>query len=239
MVPSWRKTPAPPDRRNSQGYRPGSLPSVERLGRRARLAGLKRLPGLCSQTLPGSRARVRPWRRRSSGSCGRLHHALCRAHPALRGRLSPPCAPPALLPSLLPPCRLGAPAPSRYKACRPSDSSSASERPSDGSCSLARARRHGRAPVQCSSGLASGPPVDLAQVRVCGREPAHMAAHIHQGTAALGPGRAGQHGCHPPWPAPGCQRRPRLCTASRSPSGAAARRPRRPDLLRATGGAHR
>lgn len=34
-------------------------------------------------------------------------------------------------------------------------------------------------------------------------------------------GRAGQHGRHPPWPGPGCQRRPRSCTISRTPSGAA------------------
>lgn len=104
----------------------------------------------------------------------------------------PPRAPPALLPILLPPCRLGAPAPSRYKASR-SCVPSTSERPSEAlALALDRRRRHGRAPVQRADGLASRPPVDMAKGRLCRREPAHLAAHLHQGTATLGLGWAGQ-----------------------------------------------
>lgn len=108
----------------------GTSLSVEGWGRRARLAGLEGLPGLCSQTLPGSRAQFRTWRRRSSGSCGGAPPSPVPG-PSCPAQLPyPALAPPALLPILLPPCRLGAPAPSHYKVSR-SCVSSTSERPSE------------------------------------------------------------------------------------------------------------
>ena len=59
-------------------------------------------------------------------------------------------------------------------------------------------RHHGRGPVlRGAHALAPGPPVDLGKGRVCGREPAHLAAHNHRGTAAVGPGVQGSMGGPP------------------------------------------
>lgn len=50
-------------------------------------------------------------------------------------------------------------------------------------------RHHGRGPVLYGGHtLSSGPPEDVGKGCVCGREPAHLAAHNPQGTAAVGPG---------------------------------------------------
>lgn len=102
---------------------------------------------------------------------------------------------PASRPALLPPCRWGAPARPAIKSQVPTSGA-----PASGFQRLplrlrlrlrSRPGRHGRAPVlQGAHSLAPGPPVDLGEVRVRGREPAHLAAHNHRGTAALG--RAGR-----------------------------------------------
>lgn len=134
-----------------------------------------------------------------------------------------PLAPPTWRPARLPPRRLGAPG--RAPAIglpRPASRSAAR--------GLERLRlplprrpgRHGRAPVlQGAHCLSPGPPVDLGKGRVCGREPAHLAAHNHRGTADLGPGWAGSMGITIPGPARGARDAPGRARPLRSLSEAA------------------
>lgn len=158
---------------------------------------------------------ARPGRRRSSGSRG--HPTVPCIPPILpRG----PAPSPALRPILLPPRRLGATAPFRYKA--------------PGLASHPQARGFERLRL-----LLLRPPAGVMgehQFREhTALHPDHLwiwrkAVYVDENQRTWLPivnevrplrGRAGQHGRHPPWPGPGCQRRPRSCTISRSPSGAA------------------